>query len=510
MLTMNKILENKTIVALTFTIAIIFTAIAMSGSSYALYVNKDYGTTEDYTTGLLDLTFDENTTLTLASAFPISDEEGLASDPYILKVTNTGNLTYKFNIELLDTTSSNLINNKYIKIKVDDGDIYTLNTTNILSKDITLVPGESKSINVRMWLSEDTPNSEAGKGFSAKATTNGYAVYATETEKPKTATDTIMELSKGDSWPADLTDSGLYATNSYTADDGTTKYHDYRYIGANVNNYVKFNNDLYRIIGVFDENSHGVTGQYLVKLIMASPLLGNSWGIYNTSNTSGTYSGYTNDWTGKSKTTKANLNILLNEYFINKTNTSSTYGDCANWTYYNYDNTNYRTNDCTDIVGYGIDSKLTSYLEDATWYLYGSGTSQSKQNWYLCERGGNSCTPSGPNKGDASVTSKIGLMYLSDYLYASGYYSNDDTTTQIADYFGNKNWLYKGYEWTLTPNASGMFSSAFSVWNVSTGLAFSYFSNYPYGSRPTFYLKSDVKISGGLGTYNNPYILEQG
>ena len=502
---MNKILENKTIVALTFTIAIIFTAIAMSGSSYALYVNKDYGTTEDYTTGLLDLTFDENTTLTLASAFPISDEEGLASDPYILKVTNTGNLTYKFNIELLDTTSTNLINNKYIKIKVDDGDIYTLNTTNILSKDITLVPGESKSINVRMWLSEDTPNSEAGKGFSAKATTNGYAVYTTGNEIALTAAETIMSLSKGDSWPADLTDSGLYATNKYTASDGTTKYHDYRYIGANVNNYVKFNNDLYRIIGVFDENSHGVTGEYLVKLIAANPIGGNSWGAYNSSNTSGTYSGYTNDWTGKATGIKANLNILLNEYFANSTNTSSTYGACSNWTYYNT-GTDYRTNDCSDIVGFGIDSKYSGYIENATWYLYGSGTDQSKQNWYLCERGGNSCTASGPSTGDTSITSKMGLMYLSDYLYASGYYSNADTTTQGTSNYGNKNWLYKGYEWTLTPYASG----TTDVWLVSGGNAYNFYSFIPFGSRPAFYLKSDIKISGGFGTYNNPYILEQG
>ena len=505
MLTMNKILENKKLTAFTLALAIVFTTISMSGSSYALYVNKDYGTTEDYTTGLLDLTFDENTTLTLASTFPISDEEGLASDPYTLKVTNTGNLTYKFNIELLDTTSSNLISTKYIKIKVDDGDIHTLSATNILSKDITLVPGESKKINVRMWLSEETPNSEAGKGFSAKATTNGYAVYTTGTEKPKTAADTIMELSKGDTWPADLTDSGVYATNSYTASDGTTKYHDYRYIGANVNNYVKFNNDLYRIIGVFDENSHGIEGQYLVKLIMASPIGGYSWGIYNSSNTSGTYSNYKNDWTGKATGVKANLNVLFNEYFINRTNTSSTYGACSNWTYF-YSNTNYRTNDCTDIVGYGIDSKLTSYIEDATWYLYGSGTSQSKQNWYLCERGGNSCTSSGPSTGDTSVTSKVGLMYLSDYLYASGYYASTDTSTQGQSYFGNKNWLYKGYEWTLTPYAS---DTAY-VWYVYSGHANSTASYYPFGSRPAFYLKSDVKISGGFGTYNNPYILEQG
>ena len=502
---MGKVMERNLVLLLI--IACAFTVMSMSGNSYALYVNKDYGTTEDYTTGLLDLTFDENTTLTLASAFPISDAEGESSDAYSLKITNTGNLTYKFNVELLDTTSENLINNKYIKIKVDDGNIHTLDTSNILSKDVTLVPGESKSINVRMWLSEDTPNSEAGKGFSAKATTNGYAVYTTGNEMPlpASANDYIKSLSKGDSWPADLTDSGLYATNKYTADDGTTKYHDYRYVGANVNNYVKFNNDLYRIIGVFDENSHGVTGKYLVKLIMDNPLGKYSWGAYNSSNTSGTYSSYKNDWAGKATGIKANLNVLLNEYFINKTNTSSTYGACGNWTYYST-NTNYRTNDCSDIVGYGIDSKLTSYIEDATWYLYGSGTDQSKQNWYQCERGGNSCTPSGPNQGDASVISKMGLMYLSDYLYASGYYASTNTTTQGTQYFGNKNWLYKGYDWTLTPYASG----ANSVWSVADGRANNNTAYNPNGWRPALYLKSSIKISGGFGTYNNPYILEQG
>ena len=497
---MCKVMERNLVLLLI--IACAFTVMSMSGNSYALYVNKDYGTTEDYTTGLLDLTFDENTTLTLASAFPISDAEGESSDAYSLKITNTGNLTYKFNVELLDTTSENLINNKYIKIKIDDGDIHTLDTSNILSKDVTLVPGESKSINVRMWLSEDTPNSEAGKGFSAKATTNGYAVYTTGNEiaLPANANSYIISQSKGDSWPADITDSGLYATNKYTASDGTTKYHDYRYIGANVNNYVKFNNDLYRIIGVFDENSHGVTGKYLVKLIAANPIGANSWGVYNSS---GTYD--ENDWTGKATGIKANLNVLLNEYFANSANTSSTYGSCSNWTYYN-DHTYKRTNDCSDIVGYGIDPKYSGYIEDATWYLYGSRTEQSKQNWYLCERGGNSCTTSGPNTGDASVISKMGLMYLSDYLYASGYYSSTDTTTQGAGYYGNKNWLYKGVEWTQTPNASG----ANFVWHVNLGATIDFYAKYSCVWRPSLYLKSDIKISGGYGTYNNPYILEQG
>ena len=325
--------------------------------------------------------------------------------------------------------------------------------------------------------------------------------YKKQVNIKENAAKLIMSQSKGNEWEAGA--EGLYATNSYTASDGTTKYHDYRYVGVDPNNYVWFNNDMYQIIGVFDENSHGKTGQYLVKLIMVNPLVGYSWGAYNSSNTSGTYSDYKNDWTGNTTGIKANLNVLFNEYFLNSTNTSSTYGACSNWTYF-YENNNYRTNDCSDIVGYGIDSSALNSIETTTWYLYGSGTAQSKQNWYLCERGGNSCTSGNNGKYSTTTDAKIGLMYLSDYLYASSYYTNSDTTTQGTSYFGNKNWLYKGYEWTLTPYAS----YAYRVWFVNFGSA-SYSSTYtPTFARPSFYLKSTVSISGGDGTFANPYIIE--
>ena len=238
----------------------------------------------------------------------------------------------------------------------------------------------------------------------------------------------------------------------------------------------------------------------MVKLIRARILGGASWGIYNTDSSTGTYSGYDNDWTGKSKTSKANLNVLLNEYFYNKTRASSTYGDCANWTYYD-DNNGDKSKDCSDIITYGIDSSLRGYIENATWYLYSSGTSQSKQNWYLCERGGNSCT--GANKGTYSTTAtaKIGLMYLSDYLYASGYYSNADTTTQGTNYYGNKNWLYKGNEWTQMPYFSKY------VWLVGDGNMSITTSDASYGWRPTFYLKSSVYVTGGDGSFDDPYTI---
>lgn len=341
----------------------------------------------------------------------------------------------------------------------------------------------------------ENPIDMMNKSFSAE-----IKVDAGEVEK---ATDKIISLSQGDTWESGA--SGVFATNSYVDETtGETKYHDYRYIGANVNNYVSFNNDLYRIIGVFDENSHGVEGQYLVKLISANPIGNYSWGVYN--NSSGTVGGYSNDFT------KGNAKIILNEYFYNKTNTSSTYGNCENWTYF-MNATNYQNNDCTDIVGFGIDDSFKNYIEDVTWYLYGyTNNNLSKQNFYLCERGQYSgCTGANSGAYATSFNAPIGLMYVSDYLYASGYFNNSSTITGSSYYFGNQNWLYKGYEWLIMPRID---NSTFSYFITTYGSILYYDGqvggNSHYGKyiRPTFYLKNSVNIIGGNGELSNPYILD--
>ena len=106
---------------------------------------------------------------------------------------------------------------------------------------------------------------------------------------------------------------------------------------------------------------------------------------------------------------------------------------------------------------------------------------------------------------DASTTANIGLMYASDYLYASSYFADTATTTASSQYYGNKNWLYKGYEWTITPRADSA-SNAFNV-DYSGNVHYIYLANNGYGVRPTFYLKSNVIVTGGSGTFDAPYTL---
>ena len=328
--------------------------------------------------------------------------------------------------------------------------------------------------------------------ISLTVSKKSYAVGAT-------LVDTVKALNKGDDWNAG--DSGVYATSAYlpTINSMKSEYHEYRYIGAEVNNYVKFNNDLYRIIGVFDSNSHGVENTEMVKLIRDRALSSYSWGVYNTDSSTGTCSGYANDWTGKTTTSPANLNVLFNEYFYNKKDTSNIYGECLDWTYYSASNDT-KTNDCADILAYGINDDIREYIEETTWYISGSSEDQCKQDWYSCERG-HSCTNAYLEIGSAK--SKIGLMYLSDYLYASGYYSSSDMTTNNALYFGSENWLYSSSnEWTMT-----VVDDDYSVWYIENGGGVYSDAIMSYTFRPTFYLKSSVYVTGGDGSFDNPYTL---
>ena len=52
---------------------------------------------------------------------------------------------------------------------------------------------------------------------------------------------------------------------------------DYRYEGDNPNNFIYFNNELWRIIGVFSDNTHGKTGQKLVKIIRNDSIGAIAW-----------------------------------------------------------------------------------------------------------------------------------------------------------------------------------------------------------------------------------------
>ena len=256
----------------------------------------------------------------------------------------------------------------------------------------------------------------------------------------------------------------------------------YRYEGKNPNNYVWFNNEYWRIIGVFDSNSHGQSGKNLVKIIRADVLDGLAWDKSNT-----------NDWT------VASLNLLLNGAYYNAQDGTSS-GYC-----YGYSTS--VTANC-DYTKKGIQSGYRSMIANVTWYLGGylSGyydESATTEAFYGYERG--TTVVSGR---PTTTTGYIGLMYPSDYGY-SVLSSRCARTTNLDSYSSGacagQSWLYgKGYELTLTPSSS-ISNDVFSL--LENGIASGNYARNGYGARPVLYLDASVYKIDGEGTLDKPYII---
>ena len=241
----------------------------------------------------------------------------------------------------------------------------------------------------------------------------------------------------------------------------------YRYEGKSPNNYVWFNNEYWRIIGVFDSSSHGQSNKNLVKIIRAEILNALVWDT-----------GY-NDW-GKSS-----LKSLLNDAYYNAKNGTDS-GYCYGYNSAVTANCNYTKK--------RIQSEYKNMIVNATWYLGGSSSYvKTVETLYSEERG-----------SSTSATGYIGLMYVSDYGY-SVLSSSCARTTYFSSYNSSScsgsSWLYgKGNEWTINCDSSGR------TGRISY-LGFVESSRFTSVFRPVAYLDSSVYVIDGDGSLENPYII---
>ncbi len=253
----------------------------------------------------------------------------------------------------------------------------------------------------------------------------------------------------------------------------------YRYEGKDPNNYIWFNNELWRIIGVFDSASHGQAGQNLVKIIRNDSIGGLAWHKSNT-----------NDWT------QASLMNLLNGAYLNSEN--GTGGEYC----YGF-STTVPAGNC-DYTETGINDTYRPMIENVTWYLGGySITSGTTGAFYDYERG--DAVYSGR---PTSTTGYIGLMYPSDYGY-SVLSSSCARTTNLGSYnnatCAGQSWLYgQGYEWTITPLSSRSNLVFIVGYDGYLSSSSAYFG---YAARPVLYLDSSVYVIDGTGTQSDPYII---
>ena len=225
---------------------------------------------------------------------------------------------------------------------------------------------------------------------------------------------------------------------------------DYRYSGVNANNYVKFNNELWRIIGSFHDVDDG-TGKIETRIkIIRNESIGS----------------YAFDNRNISEWDTAQLQEMLNTLYYNRTS-----GNCY-------------SNETCDFTGIGLNSTARSMIDNAKYY-----TGKSPR-----------CGGSGYNseRSGGYWVGKIGLIYPSDYNYAENTYDLNQSWTMIADMerYGDQEEDYNGVNWI---DSSG------NVDDNCDG------NGYPSAKRnifPVAYLKVEVIINGGTGTESDPYTLK--
>ncbi len=331
-----------------------------------------------------------------------------------------------------------------------------------------------------------------------------YSYFNLE-EGKLTGADTIQNLVAGE--PTNSTNvitktapQGATCTNTL-AYDGTVD-NNLRYVGANPCNYVTFNGETagWRIVGIMNNVDDGTGNlETRIKLIRATSLGSYSWD----SSASGVNGGYgVNDWTG------ADLKNELNGDYLNTSLNTNTM-------WYNYwSNTQTGEYDYTK----GLSQTAQSLIGDAKWYLGGTPHQTIfTDEFYKKERGtvvvGN---PSGTCNDEycPRTTSWIGmvaLIYPSDFGYAvGGTVRNQCLKTYLRDFYDNNcyanDYLVISLEqhWTITPISNVSCSVNYIDERRLSGSGVLYST---YEVHPSVYLKSDVTISGGNGSPENPYVI---
>ncbi len=396
-------------------------------------------------------------------------------------------------------------------------------------------------INVDGTSQDTIPTKSEGKNFKNAVCTNGaigiwdkdnWAFTATNYTQTKTectlnftqeevkdpsteSMNDILEKQKENELP-----------NGKLIEDKNGDDTNFRYVGSDPNNYVYFNCDdlskqengsceKWRIIGLLSvENANGEK-QQLLKIIR------DSIGEYSWDSSADTvnYGDGVNEWS------QADLQKVLNDnYFYQKAG-----GTC-------YTDSNNTTGQCPQWTSVGIKANSRSLIENVRWKtgtlsLAASQNSITPKEIYTFERSeynGKQCTFGIENGCDDTVErttefiGHVGLMYPSDYGYATSGGSDDQRTQCLTtspfewnsdiNYGRNcytNDWLFNNTKssLTLTPVPLIYASSVYAISEYGyIGIIEASYSNKVM-VRPVVYLKSNVKISKGEGTLTNPYTL---
>ena len=480
-------------------ISFIFLILMVVGVSYAAYKFSAAGTKENViSTGTISMSYSQNSFIDLKHTYPKTDTYAIATKEdkssmefsvsmetsgtkqinYALAITNIeegatlksdkvkiylekeGKVVNNFETNKGKTIES--FKNKYVEGLIDSYAIY---------QDILTTSNKTHHYTLTSWIDESYILPIKNETITSKQTneeTYKFKVKVVGVDTPITIKEEISTSVTGiasqvlPTLTSNAGDSGLY-TITHEADNtlqiGNDKdITEYRYRGASTKNYVTFNNETWRILGVFPTDDGTGKIENRVKLIKDQSIGDKYW------DTNGS-----NNWARP-----ATLNTELNTTYLNN-----------------------------------LDSTSKSMIGNTKYYLGGYSNSKiQKDVMYQYERKIQNTTNnefyygSNPN----SWVGKLGLMYASDY----GYAVSDECTQTLYNYYNaickNNNWLFKGNNEWILPQAASYSFNAFIVYPIGR-VNYDSVNYFQYGVRPVLYLISSAKITGGNGTSSSPYTL---
>ena len=456
------------------------------GTSYGFWkIDKTQKLSNNLTVDCLNLELSDVTdAINLEKTIPITDEEASNLTPYEFKITNKCNtkVYYSVNLELMQI--ENQLNSNFVAISVDGkakeilgniksvtptykGDDYTANEAHYLTNG-ELGAKEEKTHSLKLWVNQDVTMEDdvMNKRLVSKISVTG-GQQAIE--------KTLVQ----------------YLQNLQSEELVEDEFGNLRYIGANPNNYVRFNEELWRIIGVMKdiENADG-TKEDKVKLIRSENIGQYSWDNKASGTGSSTHASGSNDWSDSA------LQKVLNEgAYWNRTSGNCPYGQ------------NGATKTC-DFSSTGLTNEAKNMINTSVWTLGGapSDANFEAKGWYSRERG-EEVYRGRPTKW----TGKVGLIYISDYGYATAGGATTDRSTCLNTQVYSRNneckdntWLETKYAWSITPSSSAIYK-VFGYAGAPSG-ATTYQGGYVY---PAIYLNSEILIENNSnGSSTSPFVLK--
>lgn len=478
----NKFIHSK---YLLISLIVLLILLVMATGTYAWFTWRSTNNTSlTMNIGkLTDVTFNSGNDISTSTLAPVYNYTDGEKTTFRINNKDTTGASLDYNIKLNITSIASELKSsdlKYVLLKdntiVKEGSFSTMvvGANTIYSNSIS----SSGTTNFTFYLYIDG-NSENNLNMMNKSLVGSIVVEAQEKqfETFSTVIENLMADGEKETVTGKGTDYEYNTTNSIMFDN----FENYRYYGANPNNYVYFNCDDYsnqssstcevwRIIGVF--NNGILTHQ--IKIIRNESI-----GTYQTTEVGNEEIGAFTD---------SYLSYTLNNEAGSKEATywSRTLGTCNL-------NTNYKC----DFSKTGLKNTTTrDLISNVSWFIPNSIEGDLYPNKLY----------QGEIDGSTTAGEMISIMYKSDYGYATDIRKcNIQVNLYNSSECTENNWLFLGSrEWIMGTTENNYYKAYIVAENGAVG---TYSLTREANVRPTLYLKTEQTIKSGTGTLADPYQL---